>query len=1027
MKHFFTLLFVLFLYSAEATTYYFSASSGDDSRTPTQAQSSSTPWKSLNKLNSFFSNLQPGDAVLFKRGETFYGSIIVNKSGTSGSPILIGAYGTGDKPVITSLVTLSGWTANSTYKGVYDCSANSSLGSRVNMVLLNDVEQGMGRYPNSNAANKGYLTLESHSGKTSITDNELTSSPNWTGAELVIRSFHWIMDRYLITSHSGSTLYFSALSEPKNDYGYFIQNSIKTLDQLGEWYYNPTTKRISMYFGTNTPSSYTVKATAINNLVYADSKNYLVFDNLTLKGANENCVDINNGSHISITNCNISSSGIDGVNLSLHSYFKLENCSVLNSFNNGVSASGSNKYAIIRNNFVRNTYYIAGMGQSGQGVGAGIRISNSGLVEYNRIINSGAYGITMGGDYTTVKNNYIDTFNFIKDDCGGIYTSGNFTTYGRKITGNIVLNGIGAQQGTDAYFSSADGIYMDGGVNGVEITGNTIANSNRGIFLNSTHDIVLRNNTSFNNINGQLHMKYDGSRNPLYNHTINNNIFFSKNAKDVVSAILTRGGNSEIAAIGTFDSNYYARPIDDQMSISNTTFVYTSSQDVNLLTLQAWKGEFNKDIHSKGSPKQIASYNLKSLIGLNKFPSGGFNSSTDISKCYRHNSCTVSWANSSALDGGYLAVVPSAKTSSIVMGVGTLSAGKKYILKYSLKGTGNMSIGAFLRGSSSSNYAALTKTQYRAVGTGRTENDMIFTPSVNETSGALVLSVDAQSTYYIDNVQLFEADATITNPDDSIKFVFNASQVSKTFSLNGRYIDVKNNKFSNSIVLQPYQSAVLIKDGGVQNAAPIVSITSPLANATIDSSASVNISATATDSDGTVTKVEFYNGNTLLATDSTSPYNYTWNNVPAGIYTITAKATDNNGAVTTSSVVIVTVISPIVSLKPAENNDTTNAGNVRALNLNLSLASNNVSTALDAKVFPNPAVNKIQIKLEGLQVNYQKANLSVTNLAGIVVKNIPVVLSGVTLQMDVTSLSTGVYIAKITSDNFIISKKFIKN
>ncbi len=101
MKRLFTLLFFFFLNSAWATNFYFSTVSGDDSRTPTQAQNSSTPWKTLNKLNSYFKNLQPGDAVLLKRGDTFYGSITVSKSGTAGSPIVVGAYGTGNKPVIT--------------------------------------------------------------------------------------------------------------------------------------------------------------------------------------------------------------------------------------------------------------------------------------------------------------------------------------------------------------------------------------------------------------------------------------------------------------------------------------------------------------------------------------------------------------------------------------------------------------------------------------------------------------------------------------------------------------------------------------------------------------------------------------------------------------------------------------------------------------------------------------------------------------------------------------------------------------
>ena len=80
----------------KGANYYFSTSIGDDSRTVTDAQNPITPWKTLNKLNSFFSSLKPGDSVLFKRGDIFYGSIAITKSGTSSLPIVLSAYGTGN-------------------------------------------------------------------------------------------------------------------------------------------------------------------------------------------------------------------------------------------------------------------------------------------------------------------------------------------------------------------------------------------------------------------------------------------------------------------------------------------------------------------------------------------------------------------------------------------------------------------------------------------------------------------------------------------------------------------------------------------------------------------------------------------------------------------------------------------------------------------------------------------------------------------------------------------------------------------
>lgn len=89
--------------------------------------------------------------------------------------------------------------------------------------------------------------------------------------------------------------------------------------------------------------------------------------------------------------------------------------------------------------------------------------------------------------------------------------------------------------------------------------------------------------------------------------------------------------------------------------------------------------------------------------------------------------------------------------------------------------------------------------------------------------------------------------------------------------------------------------------GGTSNAAPQVNITSPVNNASFALGTTVNLSASATDTDGTIAKVQFYNGATLLGQDITSPYSFSWTNVPAGNYSITAKATDNAGATTTSN------------------------------------------------------------------------------------------------------------------------------
>lgn len=97
---------------------------------------------------------------------------------------------------------------------------------------------------------------------------------------------------------------------------------------------------------------------------------------------------------------------------------------------------------------------------------------------------------------------------------------------------------------------------------------------------------------------------------------------------------------------------------------------------------------------------------------------------------------------------------------------------------------------------------------------------------------------------------------------------------------------------------------------------PYVSITSPWSGSSVAQPATINITAAAGDVDGTVTKVEFYAGSTFLGSASGSPYSCTWKNVPAGTYSLTAKATDNDGLTTTSASISVTVTNnaPIISI-----------------------------------------------------------------------------------------------------------------
>lgn len=112
------------------------------------------------------------------------------------------------------------------------------------------------------------------------------------------------------------------------------------------------------------------------------------------------------------------------------------------------------------------------------------------------------------------------------------------------------------------------------------------------------------------------------------------------------------------------------------------------------------------------------------------------------------------------------------------------------------------------------------------------------------------------------------------------------------------------------------------------NQAPVVNLTSPAANSTFTAPANITITATASDTDGALSKVEFYAGAILLGTDTAAPYSFAWNNVSPGGYSLTAVATDDTGLATTSSSVAITVSAPATA--PSLNSVTLNPSSVTA-------------------------------------------------------------------------------------------------
>lgn len=542
--------------------YYISAT-GDN----TTGRSPANAW-TMAKLMTQMGVIIAGDSVLFKSGELFYGNIILINSGTIVNPIYFGSYGAGAKPIITGLSTVTGWV---NLGGNIWEAPTSGVRTDVNLVLRNRVIQQVGRYPNSS-----YLTYTS-STATTITGPALSTTTNWTGAEVAIRLFRWEIRRRTVTIHSGGILDFNTMVDiPKVNYGYFFQRDLRTLDTDGEWYQNGSTNKLRMYFSNNNPSVYNIQVATKDTLVKSTKSN-LVFENLSFYGCNKAAIMQIGGSNIIIKNCTANKTGEDAFTAWFSTEVTVDNCYVDSSLGSGIrirSASSGTVNITVKNCLVRNTALIAGMepstpNNSNINIADGIQVygGDNVTVTNNVIKNSGYNAIGWNGNNLLIKNNYIDSFCLVRDDGAGIYSftvSGGTIVNGinRRIVSNIIDNGLGYAPGTDVTFPSANGIYTDEGTRDVYMDSNTIARvAYNGFQGNNNSNLVIRANTVFNSYvafayqrlnNGPIMRGFKAAKNIFYPYR-----FRYRNLALNLPSVTTK--EIDIPAMfDILDSNYYS-------------------------------------------------------------------------------------------------------------------------------------------------------------------------------------------------------------------------------------------------------------------------------------------------------------------------------------------------------------------------------------------------------------------------------------------------------------------------------------
>jgi parallel beta-helix repeat protein len=571
-----TILIIQLTLLGYSTTYYISTIGNDAN----SGLSEALAWKTLTKVNA--TSLQPDDQVLFRKGDTFYGQIKITHAGIAGHPIIFGAYGIGANPIITGFTTLNEWTNEGS--GIY--SKVISAPNLTNMVTVDGVQYGMGKYPNT-----GHLTYESASTSVSITDNDLPSSPNWTGAEIVLTKNEWIIDRCLITNHTNHTITYNDYVEtssaiaPNN---YFIQNDVRTLDQFGEWYHDVNTGKFYMYFGAVDPNTKTVKVATQNYICYDyQGDDNFTLQNITFQGSIKENIYITGGcDNVAIYDCNVLNSGTtaiftSGANTQINRNI-ITDC-------NGIGILPYGASPIISYNTLTNVGIIEGQGCLPYLYRAAIYLytSSDPIVYRNTMTNMGYCGIATSPKVLTgtFTNNYIKNSCILRPDLGAIYTTNNKTLM--TISDNVIITSGGC------------GIYLDEYSSNIKTYRNTISDCAYAIKLHKAHDIAVKYNTVFDNGVG-VDIQNWLNVNNIYNDSITDNVVV---AKESAQRVLNFSQQYASYNFGISSNNYYCRPIDDNMSFT----VYYMSLGSLQKSLANWQTLTGQDANSHKSPQSITS------------------------------------------------------------------------------------------------------------------------------------------------------------------------------------------------------------------------------------------------------------------------------------------------------------------------------------------------------------------------------------------------------------------------------------
>jgi len=260
----FLIYFFIITMGFAQTTYFVSYNEGNDNF---DGKNENTAWKTISKVNS--SKFIPGDRILFQRNNIWENGegLVITESGTSNNRITYGAYGNGNKPILSLISPIKNWQDSRSWtnlgNNIWRIQIEGKLSSgKISRLWLNNVQ---------------YKRAET---KDSYWDNTLAVPRNTFGLD----------DEYIFVSYDNFLYLYSSL--------------------------NPADKYSSILTTLNE---------SFENMIDIQSANYITIENLEIRGGKTSII-AKGCDFLVITDCSVNMQDMRGIYLTHYNGDFSENC-----------------------------------------------------------------------------------------------------------------------------------------------------------------------------------------------------------------------------------------------------------------------------------------------------------------------------------------------------------------------------------------------------------------------------------------------------------------------------------------------------------------------------------------------------------------------------------------------------------------------------------------------------------------------------------------------------------------------------